>query len=234
MSVATVIALPRTGAELFRHAIYFLLLLDWALFAHADWLAARMLYGDGAGLLAWTHAFATTLDLSAWFVLLLLFEFELRRVAAGRQTAALRHTVHALRLLCALVILHTVFANLDDVLAAHAAAPPAASGVLRLAWFALIESLCWVLIVGLLLIDERAARRRVVPGGAARWRRAVRLAAYLLLLLIAAGWAADGEYLYAWDECLWIAGFAGIDHWFRRVAAGMRGAAPAAAAAPVG
>jgi hypothetical protein len=212
---------PRTAGVLpwferpgLKHAVLFLLLVNFALYAREDWQAAAALSGTDAGILAWTNAFATTLDEAAWFVLLFLFEFELRRLAGGGRVR-FGPLVQAVRAVCCLLIAHNVFANawdLDVLLARQAGVP---AGELRLAWLALVESLAWLWIIGLLLLDGRDAAR------GARGRRPVRgafkLAGYGILLFAAAYWAAAGHWFWAWDELLWVAAYGGLEFDFRRL-----------------
>jgi hypothetical protein len=197
-----------------RQAVVFLLLVNFALYAREDWLAAAALAGSGAGVLQWTNAFATTLDEAAWFILLFLFEFELRRLTGGGRVP-FGPLVRTVRVLCCLLIAHTIFANAWDLRTLPGQQPAASAAELRLAWLALLESVTWLWIILLLLLDEREA----VTG--ARPRRPVRgafkLAGYAILLFAAAYWAAAGHWFWAWDELLWIAAYGGLEFDFRRL-----------------
>ena len=205
-----------------KQAVVFLLLVNFALYAREDWLAAAALAGADATFLDWIGAFATTLDEAAWFALLFLFEFELRFLSRGGGARAFGLLMWCARALCCLVIAHTFFSNVRD-LEALLGDGSAVAGELALAWVALVEGLAWLAIILLLFLDERALASGRDAGHAIRG--VPKLAGYCVLLFAAAYWAAAGHYLYAWDELLWVSAFGGVDLGFRR----SRRAGPAAA-----
>jgi len=197
-----------------RSAVVFLLLINFAMFAREDWVTAAALAGTDAGLLEWTNAFATTLDEAAWFVLLFLFEFELRHLSRGAPRRSFHLLIQLGRALCCIVIAHTVFSNawdLESLRAQDAAAPP---GEIALARVGLMESLAWLVVILLLFLDERALLSGREMGRAIRG--AFKIIGYGLLVFAAAYWASTGHYLYAWDEFLWVGAFGGLELSFQR------------------
>lgn len=90
--------------------VYGLLLVNFVQYIGNDYTIAKHTVHDGWRLIDWTAAFATTLDESAWFVLLFMLELETYLLS---DEAFLRRPVklmQALRLICYLAIGHTVFA----------------------------------------------------------------------------------------------------------------------------
>lgn len=96
--------------QLIKLLVYSLLLINFALYIQDDWVIASFTMRNGGSLLDWTGAFATTLDESAWIILLVLFELEtyiLSDEALSRPKALLMHGV---RVICYGVLAHTLFA----------------------------------------------------------------------------------------------------------------------------
>ncbi len=93
--------------------VYGLLLVNFVHYVGNDINVARHTVHDGWGLKDWARAFATTLDESAWFLLLLLLELETYLLSDAAFTRGRVMLMQGLRLLCYLVIGHTVFAFAD-------------------------------------------------------------------------------------------------------------------------
>ena len=62
--------------QLIKVVVYSLLLVNFVHYLSNDITVMRHAVHDGWKIVDWTSAFATTMDESAWFVLLLLFELE--------------------------------------------------------------------------------------------------------------------------------------------------------------
>ena len=62
--------------QLFKYAIYSLLLLNVFIFLWDEWAASSHLFTRGVALSEIFQAFSATIDTAAWVVLLLLFEME--------------------------------------------------------------------------------------------------------------------------------------------------------------
>jgi len=82
---------------------------------------------------------------------------------------------------------------------------------LILAWTDIVENLAWLAIVffneSLVRIQERGLPNRALLGFS-NWAKA---ALYGLIIAIALYWGSKGEFLYLWDELLWVCGFFAIE-----------------------
>jgi hypothetical protein len=91
--------------------VYTLLLANFVLYIRDDLSIASYTMRNGGSFLEWTAAFATTIDESAWFILLLLFELETYVLSDEiQQRVGVRALVHGVRLLCYLSLLHSIYA----------------------------------------------------------------------------------------------------------------------------
>lgn len=95
--------------------VYGLLFLNFFHYLGNDLEVARHTVHDGWTLIDYTTAFATTLDESAWFMLLLLFELETYLLSDEAFTPRRVMLMHAIRVVCILFIAHTVYAFGDAV-----------------------------------------------------------------------------------------------------------------------
>ena len=107
-----------TGADSRMHKIqqaikwtvYTLLIINFVYNIFDDWNRAMHTLHAGSTLLDWTSEFATSIDESAWFLLLAMFEIETYVVDDEDWTGRLARTVRGIRLLCYVLIAHTVYA----------------------------------------------------------------------------------------------------------------------------
>lgn len=80
-----------------------------------------------------------------------------------------------------------------------------------LAWTDLLESVAWILIVlaieALVRIQQSAPSSARTIAGLGHFKTAL----YSLILVIAFYWLSKGQFLYWWDEMIWIGGFLFID-----------------------
>lgn len=90
--------------------VYALLIVNWGFYIAEDWNRALHTLGPDATLLDWAGEFATSIDESAWFVLLLMLELETYILEDQDWEGWIAKTVHAVRVVCILMILHTVYA----------------------------------------------------------------------------------------------------------------------------
>ncbi len=94
-----------------KWAVYAMLFADFLVYLYQDVTYAQYTLDAGSNLREVLAAYVTSIDLVAWFALILLFELE-TGVRAGRDwTGAARWVVRALRLFCYVAILHTSFAS---------------------------------------------------------------------------------------------------------------------------
>jgi hypothetical protein len=261
-----------------KWAVYALLLADFFLYLWQDVESARHTLDARSGLLEVLAAFVTSIDLVAWFTLILLFELE-TGVPGGREWRGLsKWSARGLRLACCIAILHTSFAY-DIALrefyrpvrlpeAADACAYADGWTLLRnreylditagncgtiargpafyalgddavltdeaglregrlLAWTDLVESVAWLLAVAAIEARVRIRRSRFAGGAAATALSRVTAGFYALILAIAVYWGSKGQFLYFWDEAIWVFGFLLIDRNLRAAAPG-----PALSASP--
>lgn len=117
-------------AQALKWTVYTLLLLNGSFYLVEEFQMAAHTLKHGASLLEWTEAFATTIDNLAWYGLLLMFELEtyvLEDDAWERRWVG--WTLHGVRLVCYLMLLHTVVARTTSLNDAWTA--PALEGVTR-------------------------------------------------------------------------------------------------------
>jgi hypothetical protein len=107
-------------AQRIKWTVYTLLLLNGAFYLFEEIQMASHTLRHGATFFEWTEAFATTIDNLAWYGLLFMFELEtytLEDDAFERRWVA--WALHGVRLVCYVMLLHTVVArytSLDDAL----------------------------------------------------------------------------------------------------------------------
>lgn len=102
--------------QVLKIVVYGLLLVNFVHYLGNDLNIARHTMHAGWRLVDWTSAFATTLDESAWFLLLLLLELETFLLSDAAFTKGRVRAMQILRLACYLAIGHTVFAFTDYLL----------------------------------------------------------------------------------------------------------------------
>jgi len=82
----------------------------------------------------------------------------------------------------------------------------------RFAWIDVVENLSWLLIIILIEMSIQLQNRGHYDTLALKWSKRLEYAAYLAIILAAIHWFIHGHVLYAWDEFVWIAGFAMLDN----------------------
>ncbi len=93
-----------------KWTVYTLLLINFGYYIWEDWTAAAHSFRAGAHFLKWTAAFANSLDETAWFALLFLFELETYAIPDEKFTPALEKTLHGARIVCYVFLAHTIYA----------------------------------------------------------------------------------------------------------------------------
>ena len=168
---------PSRGFLVFRWLVYGLLAADLALYAR---------YGRSTEVV----------DTAAWFVLLLLFEWE---TGGWRMPARARVPVHVVR-----------------VLAGSAVALAVAGYAWEREWLDFTNEAVWLAVVVLLEVQVRVPRQALELH---RWRRRVTAVLYTALVAFMLAWLADGlvgeeplhALLDAGDALLWLVAFATIE-----------------------
>ncbi len=90
--------------------VYALLIVNWGFYIYEDWNRAVHTLNPDSTFLEWAREFATSIDESAWFILLFMLELETYIVEEEDWTGWVAKTVHGVRMVCFAMILHTVYA----------------------------------------------------------------------------------------------------------------------------
>jgi len=93
-----------------KWTVYALLIINFVYYLFEDWNRAVHTLDAGSSFLDWTGEFATSIDESAWFLLLFMFELETYVIEDESWTGWVAHTVRGIRLLCYVMIAHTIYA----------------------------------------------------------------------------------------------------------------------------
>lgn len=159
------------------------------------WLVYALLAGDVVLYARFGRA-TELLDTAAWFVLLLLFEWE---TGGWKLPARWRPALHGVRALAAVaVVVACVGYALERV------------------WLDFANEMVWLGVIALLELEVRLPPRAVKLH---RIRRATALVLYLALVGFMLTWAAMGvggddpnaAWLDAWDALLWLVAFVAIE-----------------------
>jgi len=95
----------------FKWTVYAILLVNFAIYLYQDATYAHYSLDAGSDSREWLAAYVTSIDLAAWFLLILLFEIETAARAGRPWEGAAKGLVQGVRLPCYAAILHTTFAN---------------------------------------------------------------------------------------------------------------------------
>jgi hypothetical protein len=93
----------------FKWTVYTILVVDFFIYLAQDIQSAPYTLDPDSDLLEVLAAYVTTIDLVAWFTLIILFELETGAMAGRAWRGASRWAVRGLRLACYAAILHTSF-----------------------------------------------------------------------------------------------------------------------------
>jgi hypothetical protein len=93
-----------------KWTVYALLIINFVFYIVEDWNRAIHTLTATSTFLDWTSEFATSIDESAWFLLLFMFELETYVLHDGDWKGWVAHTVRGVRLFCFVMIAHTVYA----------------------------------------------------------------------------------------------------------------------------
>ncbi|MGI9238765.1 MAG: hypothetical protein ACR2QZ_15305 [Woeseiaceae bacterium] len=100
----------RSIQQTVKWIVYSLLLINWGFYIYEDWDRAVHTLNSNSTVFAWAREFATSIDESAWFILLFMFELETYVLEDKDWKGWVAKTIHGVRLVCFLMILHTVYA----------------------------------------------------------------------------------------------------------------------------
>jgi len=93
-----------------KWTVYALLIVNFVFYILEDWNRAMHTLDNGSTFLDWTSEFATSIDESAWFILLFMFELETYVIADKHWSGWIMRSVRGLRLLCYVMLAHSVYA----------------------------------------------------------------------------------------------------------------------------
>jgi len=93
-----------------KWTVYSLLIINFVFYVFEDWNRAAHTLHSGSTLLAWTGEFANSIDESAWFALLFMFELETYVLSDKTWEGWTALAVRGVRLFCYVLIAHTVYA----------------------------------------------------------------------------------------------------------------------------
>ena len=103
-----------------KWTVYTLLIVNFVFYIFEDWNRAAHTLHSGSTFLDWTSEFATSIDESAWFILLFMFELETYVIADKDWSSWIERSVRGARLVCYVMLAHSVYAFAVDVIDLHA------------------------------------------------------------------------------------------------------------------
>lgn len=74
------------------------------------------------------------------------------------------------------------------------------------------ENYSWLLILAMTELSVRLQDRGFYKGPAINWINRVKYTAYGVIAIVSVYWLTKGHFIYAWDEFVWIAGFAALEN----------------------
>ena len=96
--------------QIVKWLVYALLIVNFVFYIIEDSRRAVFTLHAGSTFLDWTSAFATSIDESAWFLLLAMFEIETYVLEDEELTRRVAVALHSVRLVCYALLAHTVYA----------------------------------------------------------------------------------------------------------------------------
>ena len=99
-----------------KWTVYTLLIVNFGFYFVDDWVRASHTLHDASTFLDLTREFATTIDESAWFLLLFMFELETYALDDAAWKGWVARVVHGVRIVCYVMIAHTIYAYANSVI----------------------------------------------------------------------------------------------------------------------
>jgi hypothetical protein len=96
--------------QVFKWTVYSLLTLNFALYFYDDWVRAAHTISETSNFESVLSAFATSLAVLAWIVLLLMLELETYLLEDEQFSPRVEKTLHSVRAVCVIAIGYTIFA----------------------------------------------------------------------------------------------------------------------------
>jgi len=102
-----------------KWAVYLLLIINFVFYLFEDWNRAIHTLTADSTFLDWTSEFATSIDESAWFLLLFMFELETYVIDDKDWKGWTAHVIRGVRIFCYVLLAHTVYAFTLVVMELH-------------------------------------------------------------------------------------------------------------------
>jgi hypothetical protein len=99
-----------------KWAVYIMLLANFGLYIQEDWSRAAHTITSASTLWDWTSEFATSIDESAWFILLFLLELDTYVLDDEQASGWVTTVIRGLRILCIVMIAHTIVAFTNTII----------------------------------------------------------------------------------------------------------------------
>ena len=115
MTVGTDVRLHRIQQGV-KWTVYTLLIVNFGFYFVDDWVRASHTLHDASTFLDLTREFATTIDESAWFLLLFMFELETYALDDTAWKGWVARVVHGVRIVCYVMVAHTIYAYANSVI----------------------------------------------------------------------------------------------------------------------
>ena len=115
MTVGTDVRLHRIQQGV-KWTVYTLLIVNFGFYIVDDWVRASHTLHDASTFLDLTREFATTIDESAWFLLLFMFELETYALDDAAWKGWVARVVHGVRIVCYVMVAHTIYAYANSVI----------------------------------------------------------------------------------------------------------------------
>jgi hypothetical protein len=109
--------------QFFKYVVYAFLAMNIYWFFAEEFLAAKLLYPNGVGLLDIIGGYNATIDTAAWVVLLLMFELETYVLEDDHFTKPVTWSLHGLRAICYTFIVYAFYGYITSLASVQAIAP---------------------------------------------------------------------------------------------------------------
>ena len=96
--------------QIVKFIVYTLVVINFFFYIRNDWVIAGHTLWSGSSFLDISRAFATTIDLSAWLILLLLLELETYWLSDDAVSDRTWMIIRAVRVVCIVFVTHTLYA----------------------------------------------------------------------------------------------------------------------------
>lgn len=106
--------------QFFKYLVYAFLAMNIYWFFSEEYLAAKLLYPNGVGLMDIIGGYNATIDTAAWVVLLLMFELETYVLNDDHFTRPVAWSLHGLRVICYTFIVYAFYGYVTSLASVQA------------------------------------------------------------------------------------------------------------------